>query len=427
MITKEDIDIVIENPNKLKELDSEIKTLRARCDSGSKNIFDYYLFRRYINKKCMQKCETLKELTKMFDEKKIYPIKMNKFLREKIESYSKKYNMMKDKRKEYWRLHKEYGRALQRVIERTNDMMEEIENKDERKRIKIIRDKYIIPIKFSEGTWTPSSGEEKVMRVLEMIATQKELYYFYEHKWDYCRNANPLEYDFYCVLIYNGYFYHWVIEFDGDQHYYDTGFYNHTSDHRRDILKQYYLRELNIHLLRVRESSFNEIWKKIIKFINKIITCDNYMAVDYIIPNIKLLDNIKHPGMIWFNEQILDKIWVIKHNDMPEFKEKIRVSRKMVCNGDTDEDTNEYSMDETSSEQNKSGFLFVSNELKIKYGFMEEEFDEQEVLDFVYDRIDKMKSSKVVDKRSKNYDKIRGVIELFMYVDKYNTRFIDDL
>jgi hypothetical protein len=44
-----------------------------------------------------------------------------------------------------------------------------------------------------------------------------------------------------------------VIEFDGEQHFSDNQFYNFKNSHINDIIKQYYLEEMNIHLLRISD------------------------------------------------------------------------------------------------------------------------------------------------------------------------------
>lgn len=434
MITRRDIITIGESKTNLKKLSSEIKRVTKGCSQVSTILFDSYLFRMYINKEYAVQCYTLNQLnsTSIFD-KKICPIKLNHFLQEHIQSYKTKYDELKILWKQYWKLRQTYGKALQRVITRTTRMINEITDKRERKRMFEIRDSQFRQIKFSEGTRMPSSGEVKVMRVLDIISEQYEFYYFYLHRWNFCRDAYSLEYDFYCILMYNGYFYHWVIEFDGDQHYSDCGFF--TSDHARDILKQYYLAELNIHLLRIRESSFDIVFKKIQKFINVVINTNVYVATDYIVPiEERLMCNGICPGLKYFNKTILDKScgWLSRKSIRDP-----RRNDRIIINKHTKGSPNNYIIHIDEDDGSDEDWVFVTDDLKMQYGFIEddeeeveEEIDEQEILDFVYGRIKKMKPSKVIVEDDNSideweYEDNKRIVELFMLIDGYNAKLIE--
>ena len=115
-----------------------------------------------------------------------------------------------------------------------------------------------------------------------------------------------MEYDFYCILLFNGYIYQFVIEFDG-------GFHLNTkckiSDfciyHKHDILKQYYLFQRSIHLLRLNDKNNNI--DQILKFINKIVGSSEYIIVNRIEPIEEYFqDKSVHSGLKKFYDYCLE-------------------------------------------------------------------------------------------------------------------------
>lgn len=425
MITLEDIEIIGTYSGKLKSLDEEIKKIMGSWMNKSVSFFNYYLFKQFINKDYTVKCESVDQLiSNEYYDKKIYPIESNKYLREQVVLYKTRYDELKNLRKEYWRLRKIYGQTLERVTDRTTKMLECIEDEYERNRMTLIRDYSIRSIKYSEGTKLPSSGEAKVLKILDMVSKQYDFYYIYMQRWHFCRDANPLEYDFYCMLFYDGYFYHWVIEFDGDQHYKETGYYNHVDDHRRDILKQYYLAELNVHLLRIRESSFDETFEKIESFMNSVIKTDKYLSVGRIAPIKKYFESDKCiPGLEHFCQTILDRAVKLRYihpkRKFCENTKEICIDREIECI------VSNANYDDLFENKKEKFWIFVDNDLMTKYGFIEEEFDEQEVLNFVYGKINKMSPSKVLNKNCDDFSDQKEMIELFMLIDEYNVNIVD--
>nr|URM61804.1 hypothetical protein [Mimivirus sp.]URM62539.1 hypothetical protein [Mimivirus sp.] len=102
------------------------------------------------------------------------------------------------------------------------------------------------------------------MKYLDKI---NNLYYYYGYKWPFCRNKNVLEYDFYCMILINKCFYHFVIEFDGGQHFKTNNLYNFEMSHTNDIIKQYYAASMNVHMFRLNDKL--NIKKEIKMFIKK--------------------------------------------------------------------------------------------------------------------------------------------------------------
>lgn len=142
----------------------------------------------------------------------------------------------------------------------------------------------------------PSTGEKKVMNFLEILSKKFHFCYNYLHKWSFCINVRKLEYDFYCVMYYEERLFHFVIEFDGEQHYERNDFHDYENIHRLDILKQHYLHEMGIHLLRLRKN--DNIRKTIVDFINKILTLNTYVITNGIEPNETIINGThEHNGL----------------------------------------------------------------------------------------------------------------------------------
>ncbi|AVL94391.1 hypothetical protein ma15 [Moumouvirus australiensis] len=152
-------------------------------------------------------------------------------------------------------------------------------------------------IKYSTGTKQLSSGEKKVTNCLDKI---KDLYYFVGYKWNCCRNKNVLQYDFFCLKVVKKHMYIFNIEFDGGQHFKSNKLYDFQNIHRNDILKQYYMVKMNIHMLRLND--FLNIKKEINNFIEKIITSDKYIIQNPIQPIPELFDDTNiHTGLKYFH------------------------------------------------------------------------------------------------------------------------------
>jgi len=94
-----------------------------------------------------------------------------------------------------------------------------------------------------------SLGEKKIERYLD----RNNYSYIYEHKFDDCRNINPLRFDFYIPDL------NTVIEFDGEQHFKPTSFssskeesvINYEYIKRNDEIKNQYCLKNNINLIRL--------------------------------------------------------------------------------------------------------------------------------------------------------------------------------
>lgn len=237
-------------------------------------------------------------------------ILVNKQIRFVLQNYKRYFDKFAEAKNDYWIYYKSYHKL-------TNELGKSL-NKYINERIKRMFKK----IKYSKGTKNPSTGEKIVLQCLEKIASKYELYYFYKYKWPFIKNKNTLEYDFYCILIHNGYVIQWVIEFDGDQHVDDITRFNFNNIHKHDILKQYYLHQLNIHLLRLNNNS--DIGQSIEKFINKILITSKYVVMNEIIPDKKkFIDKSNHNGLIHFYNFYKDAHKKAIFIDIEELDEKV--------------------------------------------------------------------------------------------------------
>jgi len=113
-----------------------------------------------------------------------------------------------------------------------------------------------------EHTKQYTADEIKLCSVLDkIIESGVKLTYYNEFSWGFCRDKKPLRFDLLCILFENNNLNMFVIESDGTNHYCcKTG--SDIDNHQRDIMKQYYLSQMNIHLLRVLTSTnrMNEIY-----------------------------------------------------------------------------------------------------------------------------------------------------------------------
>lgn len=167
------------------------------------------------------------------------------------------------------------------------------------------------------GNFVPSTGEKKAMSFLDQITEKYDFYYFYKYRFPYCKHKATLEYDFFCILIHNKQLFLFVIEYDGGFHFLEkTDFIDPIAYHRRDILKQYYLSQMNIHLLRLNDNL--NIGSSIIDFMNKIIDSDTYIIDKQIKLRKELFDDDNvHNGLIYFN----DCMEAIRYNHEEEIKQ----------------------------------------------------------------------------------------------------------
>ena len=211
---------------------------------------------------------------------------------------AKEFNELTDSRRNYWMMYKILCKKNNRL---KKDIAPFVNLKRRGPMAQEKVDKYMKETKYSRGTKVPSSGETLVMRFLDKLVKKYTFYYFYRQRWPFCKNKNTLEYDFYCVMTYNKYIIQFVIEYDGEQHFRQIGNYDHNGCHKHDILKQYYVSQLNIHMLRLNDGS--NIKTSIIDFINKILVTNKYVIVNKIVAKKELFnDESDHKGLILFQK-----------------------------------------------------------------------------------------------------------------------------
>src|SRR6056297_610690 len=225
--------------------------------------------------------------------KSIYYVKIFKNLLLEFFKFVSEYNYSHKCNKEYRIYHKKYCVLHNKLTDHLNsDSGFHLKNKitSETKKIN-----------FCQGLRQPSTGEKKVIQCLDDITKKCKLYYFYKFPVYFCKNINRLEYDFFCVLIQNDYIMPFVIEYDGDQHYNDVKIYNYEYCHKLDILKQYYLFRLNIHLLRINNNM--NVEKSIINFINEVWKTNTYVGTNLINPIKDFFnDDSEHDGLKYFHD-----------------------------------------------------------------------------------------------------------------------------
>lgn len=138
-----------------------------------------------------------------------------------------------------------------------------------------------------------STQEKKLAISLDKVCKTHTLYYFNGQKFPFCKRHGQLEYDFWCIYIHNNRVIQFVIEYDGIYHEKDIhGTLKQV--HFNDILKQYYLEHLNIHLLRIKYDNEPESFEQeIVKFMQQLQKTKKYTVVNKIQLNKALIDDEK--------------------------------------------------------------------------------------------------------------------------------------
>jgi very-short-patch-repair endonuclease len=96
-------------------------------------------------------------------------------------------------------------------------------------------------IRCASCSQSESIGEMIIRQFLE----KNNIDYIQEKRFDDCRDNRPLPFDFYLPQ------YNLIVEFDGKQHFEDTGFGNHEITKKHDAIKNQYCQSHNIDLLRI--------------------------------------------------------------------------------------------------------------------------------------------------------------------------------
>lgn len=158
---------------------------------------------------------------------------------------------------------------------------------------------------------TPSLGEQQVMKILDKFTCNNNIMYIYSFRFPFCINVFPLEIDFFGVIRHKHHIFYWAIEYDGDQHYNEeNSFFKYENIHRNDVLRQYYLSQMGIHLLRITTKTGN-IKKEIATFFETISTTDKYVICNQIVPNKKYFTcKQDHRGLSFFNKYYDDHIQI---------------------------------------------------------------------------------------------------------------------
>jgi len=160
-----------------------------------------------------------------------------------------------------------------------------------------------------------SFGEQTTLDNLSHLSDHFNIVYFYKFRLPYCKDKLPLEFDFFCFLFYDSSVYPFVIEFDGAFHSNDT-LDTFEIYHVHDILKQYYLSQLSVHILRI--NTINNNITTLENFINKMINNHNnkYISVNSIKPISKYFQNKSiHKGLKFFNDYCSNQFKLLNNDN----------------------------------------------------------------------------------------------------------------
>ena len=113
------------------------------------------------------------------------------------------------------------------------------------------------PNNLLRGRGCPKCNASKGEIAIAKFLNNNDIYYITQHKFDDCKNALPLPFDFYLPN------YNICIEYDGEQHYrpieYFGGEEKFVSQKQNDNIKNDYCRDNNIKLLRIPYWKFDDI------------------------------------------------------------------------------------------------------------------------------------------------------------------------
>lgn len=138
-----------------------------------------------------------------------------------------------------------------------------------------------------------SNGEQHILDILIQFKKVYQMYYFHSHHFPFCKNVKMYEFDFWCLLIKNNRVIQFVIEYDGCFHFENNNKNLLSKQHYNDILKQYYLKQLNIHLLRINyKLPLFLICETICNFVKTIINTETYIINDKIELDLQKLKTI---------------------------------------------------------------------------------------------------------------------------------------
>lgn len=340
----------------------EAKTQKSRVVNSFNNYCKNILFKTMAVRKPIE-ILSFNDLINYDYSNKCVNYDYDIYIYHKLFYFKHEFDIFTEIKKYHKVLFKEFCKSNNKLLNKIKKIINFLEDDIQKKELNIICNKYLTKKKFNKGTKYPSSGEQLIINFLDKLSQCKEylFFYYYSHRWNFCRDKLPLEYDFYCVMFHYNKFFQFVIEYDGDQHYDKIKLYDFDTCHRHDILKQYYLAQLNIHLLRLTNNS--DIKKSIIDFINKIILTNQYVIINAIKPIKELFnDNTAHKGLSQFYN--LNKIFyyeskkneIIDEDIMPDMVLKLKNIDNVIVKKKTF-DTSYY------IKKNKSEFLSLLNKL----------------------------------------------------------------
>ena len=200
-----------------------------------------------------------------------------------------------------------------------------------------------------------SSGEMDTMLQLMILhdiryfhRTRREtchFFFFYKLRWPFCTNIDRLEYDFYCILFVDNRLIQFVVEYDGAFHF-EVQFDNpqlYQQYHKCDIIKQYYLFRMNVHLIRLNDN-FRKTYgiDYISAQISDLIESDHYFEYQKILAKPEFFNNNNiHKGLQDFNSffadissqlkhhhNVITSVIILKYFDVKETQKKHKKLRK---------------------------------------------------------------------------------------------------
>lgn len=176
-------------------------------------------------------------------------------------------------------------------------------------------EKYVAGLSKYLPTYDDLGKEERsIDKILDNLALSINYKLYHLPRWSFYQKGKEdlalvekkyvrlprLRCHFYGILINNdGKLSQFVIEYDSDRHF-DTGAIKFPNIHINDIIKQYYLFQLSVHILRLRKHSDFE--REIKHFLDSLIKTNEYVSMHPIRANALLFNHVKNSKIVAFNK-----------------------------------------------------------------------------------------------------------------------------
>ena len=281
--------------NQIKIFEQKCKIMRKEVNENYQLVFKFFELGKYTFDKIISNNTKISDIIKVNAPSKMLPFKITPKLKIKIMNYHEYYA----------------GYSI------TNYILTLLKKLDS-SRIKI----------KNHGIYKIPKGEQQTIEALDKLREEYNIFYFHGYTIPFCKYKSILRFDFFCILIIDDNMYQFIIEYDEKHHFIKKGSKTSSKQtkiipdyygyHKRDILKQYYAKQLNINFLRIKLNA--NVENKITNFIKSMIKSEKYLISNKIKPQTKYLKDFDTSGLKYFNAEY-ERMYKINHKeDVKKYK-----------------------------------------------------------------------------------------------------------